>query len=67
MVRLVPLQSDLRLEHEGAAEDVYQQVGGHGDGVVGVVGVEKVMEVVVVVTRLSDWSPGILVHIDFTR
>ena len=58
--------SDLRLEHEGAVEDVYQQVGGHGDDVVGV-GVEKVMALVVVVTRGSDWLPGILVHIDFIR
>ena len=53
MVRLVPLQSDLRLEHEGALEDVYQQVGGHGDDVVGV-RVEKVMALVMVVTRWSD-------------
>ena len=48
LVRLVPLQPDLRLGHEGAVEDVHQQVGGEGgDGVV----------VVVVVTGWSDWSP----------
>ena len=31
------------------------------------VGVEKVMALVVVVARWSDWLPGILVHIDFIR
>ena len=33
--RVVPLQPDLRLGHEGAVGDVHQQVGGEGiNGVV---------------------------------